>query len=139
MFLKISRNSNKSSCVGVSIWRKAVRRRVINKRLRHRYFPASFTKFFRKLILKNFYEWLLTNLFYEKKPTCPKKIRKGNMSALSALVLLYQRIFVFPSSRTLPRNLHWPIKLQILSDRTINSPYVYAPKHWTNQLEFMKS
>ena len=32
MFLKFSQNSNKSNCVGVSFWRKAVYRRVINER-----------------------------------------------------------------------------------------------------------
>ena len=138
MFLKISRNSNKRNCVGASIWRKVTRCKVINERLWHRYFPVIFTKFFRTPILKNFYEWLLTNLFYQKKATCPKKIRKDNMN-LSALVLLYQQIFVFSSSLTFPRDLQWPIKLQILSDRNINSSYVYAPKHWTNQLEFKKS
>ena len=63
---------------------------MINERLWHRYFPVIFTKFFRTPILKNFYEWLLTNLFYQKKATCPKKIRKDNMN-LSALVLLYQQ------------------------------------------------
>ena len=73
IFLKISRNSNKSNCVGVSIWRTATRRRVINERLRHRYFPVSFTKFFRTPILKNFCEWLLTNLFYKSKPPAPKR------------------------------------------------------------------
>ena len=137
MFIKISRNSNKSNCVGVSIWRKATRRRVINERLQHRYFPVSFTKFFITTILKNFGEWLLTNLFCENKPPCPKEIRKDNMY-LSALVLLYQQIFVFPGSLVFPRDLHWPIKFQILSDQTINSPYVYSRKHWTNQLELMK-
>ena len=29
------------------------------------------------------------------------------------------------------RDLYWPIKFQIFCDRTINSPYIYAPKHQT--------
>ena len=45
------------------VLKKVARRRVINNRLRHRYFPVSFTKFLRTPILKNFSEWLLTNLF----------------------------------------------------------------------------
>ena len=29
------------------------------------------------------------------------------------------------------RDLYWPIKFQIFCDQTINSPYIYAPKHQT--------
>ena len=119
-----------------SLFNKKGGRRVINEKLRHRYVPVSFTKFLRTHILKNFYEWLLTKLFYENKP--PALEKKKDYMYLSDLVLLYQQIFVFSSSPVFPRDLHWTIKYQILSDRTINFPYVYALKHWTNQLEFMK-
>ena len=115
---------NKST-VSDSRFQKAARSRVISERLLRRYFVLT-------PILKNLCEWLLT---VWKKTTHPKEIRKDNMKYLSALVLLYQRIFVFYSSLTFPRDLYWPIKFQILSDQTINSPYIYAPKHWTSQLE----
>ena len=55
-----------------SRFKKKALRRLIKKRLRHRCFPVSFAKFLRKPILKNFCEWLLTDLFYENKPPAPK-------------------------------------------------------------------
>ena len=115
---------NKST-VSDSRFQKAARSRVISERLLRRYFVLT-------PILKNLCEWLLT---VWKKTTHPKEIRKDNMKYLSALVLLYQRIFVFYSSLTFPGDLYWPIKFQILSNQSINYPHIYAPKHWTSQLE----
>ena len=115
---------NKST-VSDSRFQKAARSRVISERLLRRYFGLT-------PILKNLCEWLLT---VWKKTTHPKEIRKDNMKYLSALVLLYQRIFVFYSSLTFTRDLYWPITFQILSNETINSPYFCAPKHWTSQLK----
>ena len=115
---------NKST-VSDSRFQKAARSRVISERLLRRYFGLT-------PILKNLCEWLLT---VWKKTTHPKEIRKDNMKYLSALVLLYQRIFVFYSSLTFPGDLYWPIKFQILSNQSINYPHIYAPKHWTSQLE----
>ena len=115
---------NKST-VSDSRFQKAARSRVISERLLRRYFVLT-------PILKNLCEWLLT---VWKKTTPPKEIRKDNMKYLSALVLLYQRIFVFYSSLTFPGDLYWPIKFQILSNQSINYPHIYAPKHWTSQLE----
>ena len=71
MFLKISQ-IHKKAAVSESSFEKNRRRRMINERLRHRYFSARFTKFLRTPILKNFREWLLTNPFYENKPPAPK-------------------------------------------------------------------
>ena len=115
---------NKST-VSDSRFQKAARSRVVSERLLRRYFVLT-------PILKNLCEWLLT---VWKKTTHPKEIRKDNMKYLSALVLLYQRIFVFYSSLTFPGDLYWPIKFQILSNQSINYPHIYAPKHWTSQLE----
>ena len=42
------------------VLKKAARRRVINERFLHRYFPVSVTKFLRTPILKNLCKWLLT-------------------------------------------------------------------------------
>ena len=42
------------------VLKKAACRRKINERLLHRYFPVSFPKFFRTLILKNLWKWMLT-------------------------------------------------------------------------------
>ena len=41
------------------VLKKAARRRVINERFLHRYFPVSVTKFLRTPILKNLCKWLL--------------------------------------------------------------------------------
>ena len=109
---------------------------MINERLLHRYFPASFTKFLKAPVLKNSVNGCL---LFENKPPAPRRSEKitsiDNMKYLSALVLLYQRIFVFYSSLTFTRDLYWPITFQILSNETINSPYFCAPKHWTSQLK----
>ena len=110
------------------VLKKAAGRWVINERLLHRYFPVSFTKFLKAPILKNSVNGCL---LFENKPPAPRRSEKitsiDNMKYLPALVLLYQRIFVFYSSLTFPRDLYWAINFQILSDQTINSPSIDAP------------
>ena len=71
VFKNFTKFKRKQLCRSL-VLKKAVRRRMIDERLRHRYLPVSFTKFLRTPILKNFCEWVLTNLFYENKPPAPK-------------------------------------------------------------------
>ena len=52
-------------------------------------FPECFAKFLRNAILKNFCEWLLINLFYEKEPPAPK--RRGSYYVIG-------RVFVYRSN-----------------------------------------
>ena len=64
------------------------------------------------------------------------------MKYCTALVLSYQLIFVFYSSLTFPHDLYWPTKFEMLSDQTINSPYIYAPNNEQanlNHVETMRS
>ena len=68
-------------------------------------------------------EWLLINVFYENKPPAPKRSDKITAEIFVSFgVVVHQRTFVFPSSLTIPRDLCWPIKFQVLCDQTINSP-----------------
>ena len=75
--LKVSQNLQKSTLVLESCFKKAVRRRLIKKRARHRCFHVSFAKFLRTFILRNFREWLLTDQVYENKLPV-KRQRKDN-------------------------------------------------------------
>ena len=59
VFKKFTKFTIKQLCQSV-VLKKAARRRVINEKLLHRYFPVGFTKFLRTRTLKNFCEWLLT-------------------------------------------------------------------------------
>ena len=94
-----------------------------------------FCEFLRTPILNNFCEGLHTNLFYENKPPAQREKKDNNWSICQVwcwkYLCLLKQIW-FRSSLTFLRDLHWPIKFQILCDRTINSSYIYTPKHQTN-------
>ena len=72
LFQNFTKFKRKQLCWSLKkVLKKAARRKVIDEKLRHRYFPVSFTTFLRTPNLNNFCKWLLTNLFHENKPPAP--------------------------------------------------------------------
>ena len=92
------------------VLKKTERRRRIKKRRRHRHFRVSFGKILRTPILKNFCKWLLTNLFYENKPSAPKgqeKIAAAVFVIFGAVVLA--NIFAYSSKSDFPAAIRFHV------------------------------
>ena len=113
---------------------------LIKKRLRHSCFPVDCVKCFKN----SYFEELLqiaenndskkyNNLFRENKPPAPTRIRKDNRWSICQLSCCYTSEYVQKNviyqRPSFSRDLCRPIKFQVFCDQTINSPYIYAPKH----------